>query len=228
MTEITSVSGARDFYDRIAPLYAAAYRLAGYDASLARFLRRLALPFPDNPRVLDAGCGTGLVELAMLGALPGPLRLTAVDISRASVLRARQAVRARHGARGRTVSFSQGNVLSLPFREGTFDVLVTCGVLEYVPVAQGLAELARVVKPGGWLLHLPVRPSVVGRLLERVYRFRTLEPGAVLRETERWFTTVGVERFPGHEPIAWSKLAIVAQRRAGGGAPASGPVSAGR
>lgn len=212
MAHIKSADHARDFYDRIAPLYSAAFRLTAYDLSLVRYLRRNPLPFAVNARVLDAGCGTGMLETVLLGAVPTPVRLTAVDISHASVLRARKATRDRHGARGEGVAFAQGNVLALPFRAASFDVLVTCGVLEYVPLDQGLAELARVVRPGGWMLHLPVRPSLVGRVLERAYRFRTMDPAQVARETGRWFEVVRVDRFRPHEPIAWSKHAIVARR----------------
>src|SRR5207253_11450307 len=45
------------------------------------------------------------------------------------------------------------------FPADSFDLVVTSGVLEYLPLGAGLSELARVLAPGGHLLFLPVRPS---------------------------------------------------------------------
>lgn len=205
-------SRAQALYDRIAPLYAAVFKVIGYDRSVARFLRRRALPLAPHARVLDAGCGTGMMEAALLEASAQPLRVTAVDISGASVVRARRSIRHDFPAHAGSVAFAQANVLKLPFGDGTFDALVTCGVLEYVPIDEGLAEFARVLKPGGWMLHLPVRRSLVGRLLEKPYQFRILDHDRVLAETRRWFRDVRVEPLPSLEPIAWSKHAITGVR----------------
>ena len=68
----------------------------------------------------------------------------------------------------------QGNVLKLPFADETFDLVLTCGVLEYVPLDEGLREMARVLKTGGKLVLIPVKPSFVGSVLEILYKFKTL------------------------------------------------------
>src|SRR3712207_7831104 len=41
----------------------------------------------------------------------------------------------------------------------SFDLLVTSGVLEYLPLGEGMSEFGRVVAPGGYFLHLPCVPS---------------------------------------------------------------------
>jgi len=42
-----------------------------------------------------------------------------------------------------------------------------------VPLDEGLSELARVIAPGGHLLHLPMRPTPITSLLEMLFRFKT-------------------------------------------------------
>jgi SAM-dependent methyltransferase len=68
---------------------------------------------------------------------------------------------------------------TLPFRDGEFDAVLNCGVIEHVddPV-RALAELYRILRPGGWLLtyHLPNRHAYVewlGRHLGRFHHERT-------------------------------------------------------
>ena len=49
------------------------------------------------------------------------------------------------------ISFKQGNVLDLPFEDDRFDVVFSNGVLHHTTDwKKGLAELMRVLKPGGW------------------------------------------------------------------------------
>jgi 2-polyprenyl-6-hydroxyphenyl methylase/3-demethylubiquinone-9 3-methyltransferase len=93
-------------------------------------------------RVLDAGCGGGLVarELAAAGA-----EVVGVDRSRGSLGVARRAA-------GPIGSFApaQGRLERLPFAGGAFDAVVAADVLEHVPdLPAAVAELARVLAPGG-------------------------------------------------------------------------------
>ena len=123
--------------------------------------------------MLDAGCGTGLLTLALLRVLRQPARIAAVDLSRPSLKTAHRAVREEADIDHQQVGFAQANVLALPFPDDTFELVMTSGVLEYVPLREGMRELARVLAPGGYLLHLPVRPSPASRLLEVMFRFKT-------------------------------------------------------
>jgi SAM-dependent methyltransferase len=105
---------------------------------LDRLMRTLDLP-PDA-QILDAGCGSGrnMVDFASYGAVTG------VEISDASVERARM----------RDVGeVLQCSITSLPFADGHFDLAVCLDVIEHIEDEQGaLAELYRVVRPGGSLL----------------------------------------------------------------------------
>ena len=72
--------------------------------------------------------------------------------------------------------------------------------------------LARVIAPGGHLLHLPIHPSLIGVLLEIMFRFKSHSPEAVKEQTEKHFRIVHQYRFAKQEPIGWSKTAILAQK----------------
>jgi ubiquinone/menaquinone biosynthesis C-methylase UbiE len=110
------------------------------------------------------------------------------------------------------VNFTQGNVLSLPFADDSFDLIVTSGALEYVPLEDGLSELARVMAPGGHLLHLPIRPSPVSTFLEILFRFKTHPPRKLKVETERHFKVLYQYRFPPLQAIGWTKTAVLVQK----------------
>lgn len=217
LTATKTEAPAGSYYDKIARLYDLTFKLNGYGRSLDQYFARYPLPVTRGARILDAGCGTGLLTLALLRALRFPVNIMALDLSATSIVEAKKAVSQRKGrkngkARKRQVSFAQGNVLSLPFSNDSFDLVVTSGALEYVPLEEGLTELARVIAPGGHLLHLPCRPSPASTFLEILFRFKSYSPGEVHRNTLRHFRVVHHYRFAPHEIIGWSKSAILAQK----------------
>lgn len=92
-------------------------------------------------RVLDVGCGPGALTTELVTRL-GPAAVAAVDPSASFVA----AARARHPG----VDVRQGVAEHLPFSEGVFDAAIAQLVVHFMadPVA-GLAEMARVTRPGG-------------------------------------------------------------------------------
>ena len=203
---------AGSFYDRIASLYNLTFKFNGYGRSLHQYLRTHPIPLSSNAKILDAGCGTGLLTIALLKALDHPVRITAIDLSGSSIVTAKKAVEEKAG-RADKVWFTQANVLALPFADNSFDFVVTSGVLEYVPLREGFGELSRVLKRGGYILHLPVRPSPVSKMLEVMFRFKAHHPREVAENTRRYFRVVKHYRFPPLHPIGWSKTAVLAQKK---------------
>lgn len=113
---------------------------AGMRAISRALLARHARP-RSGARLLDAGCGTGnnLVHLADFG------RPVGVDLSEEAL----------RFCRTRRVTVARGSLLSLPFREHAFDLVTSFDVLYHRWVsddAAAVAELARVLRPGGLLL----------------------------------------------------------------------------
>src|SRR5262245_34028600 len=98
---------------------------------------------PAGYRWLDVGCGTGaFTELIMDRCVPAETQ--GVDPNEAQLTVAR----VRPGLRGAV--FLHGNAMALPFGRGRFDAAVMALVVYFVPdPAKGVAEMARVVRPGG-------------------------------------------------------------------------------
>jgi SAM-dependent methyltransferase len=120
---------------------------------LLRELLRIALANDGQVRcALNAGAGEGLFSDLLLG-LPGLESLEETDISYDTYHRTQ--LDARHKLR-------QASVTSLPFESGAFDLALFTEVLEHVEDdAAAVAELSRVLRPGGWLLiSVPTPPAL--------------------------------------------------------------------
>lgn len=108
---------------------------------LAFYLRELGAPA--GLRVLDAGCGGGLVARGLVGA--GAV-VYGLDLSRPSLQVARRAA-------GGAFHPVEGTLERLPFADGSLDAVVAADVLEHMgDLPAVVAELARVLAPGGRLL----------------------------------------------------------------------------
>jgi ubiquinone/menaquinone biosynthesis C-methylase UbiE len=199
-------------YDRIADVQNLAMKLNGYRASVSKYIRSLDLKIDAGSYVLDAGCGTGIVTLAFQDAGFHPRRLIALDLSVKSLKVAREQI-AKRGQHMAPTDEVQANVLQMPFADETFDLLLMCGVLEYTPLDSGLREAARVLKKGAPLVFLPVKPSVVGTVLELLYNFKTHTKAAVRAAAAEYFNVVGNHDFPITEPIAWSKTIFLLEKK---------------
>ncbi|HUQ30351.1 MAG TPA: class I SAM-dependent methyltransferase [Candidatus Paceibacterota bacterium] len=92
-------------------------------------------------KVLEIGCGTGLFTRKMAERTGADI--TGVDISPDLLAVARK------NATAPRVQFVEGNAMQLPFPDGAFDVVYGSSVLHHLDFDQSLAELFRVLKPGG-------------------------------------------------------------------------------
>ncbi|MDQ3818624.1 MAG: class I SAM-dependent methyltransferase, partial [Acidobacteriota bacterium] len=102
---------AGNFYDKIAGLYNLTFKFNGYGRSLHQYFRNNPIPLSRHAKILDAGCGTGLLTVALLKALDFPVRITAIDLSGSSIITAQKAVDEKAG-RADKVRFAQANVLA--------------------------------------------------------------------------------------------------------------------
>lgn len=141
MSKVMSAPGYVHGYSR-----GEARRLGDQADTLAGLLHA-GTSYPAGSRVLEVGCGVGAQTVHLVAGSPAA-RLTAVDISAASLARARAAVAA--SAPGTAVQWHQADLFDLPFADAAFDHLFVCFVLEHLadPVAAA-AGLRRVLAPGG-------------------------------------------------------------------------------
>jgi SAM-dependent methyltransferase len=143
--------------------------LAGFYAEVAHELAGLA----PQGRVLEVGSGPGRLA-AKLAELAPEVRVIGIDITPEMVERA-NALAARSGVADR-VAFQVGDVAALPFPDASFDVVAsTLSLHHWRDPARGLAEIDRVLRPGGvalvydvadWLTRLESRGPGVAQLLQ--------------------------------------------------------------
>jgi ubiquinone/menaquinone biosynthesis C-methylase UbiE len=162
--------------------------------------------------VLDAGSGTGIVTLGFQDTGFRPKKTIALDLSLNSLKIAQEQFEKERSIDAANICSVQGNVLEVPFADETFDLVVTCGVLEYVPLDAGLRELARLMKPGAKLVFIPVKPSLVGSVLELLYKFKIHPLDEVRRISKKYFRIVGNHEFPISDPIGWSKTIFLLEK----------------
>ena len=187
--------GVRKMFDRIAPAYDAMNRLM--TAGLDRRWRQETAAAVVRPgdRVLDVCCGTG--DLALAAAEAGG-KVTGLDFSEAMLVRARRKEPA--------LEWVSGDALALPFADDSFEaVTIGFGLRNLADAEHGLAEMRRVLSPGGRVAILEItRPRGV---LAPFYRFwfdgviplagKVLPGGSAYS-----YLPASVRRFPDPEGLA--------------------------
>lgn len=130
-------------YDRAAAeRLVAIYLTPDVAATRARVLEALALR--PGERLLDVGAGPGFLAADAAERIGPSGYVYGVDISEPLLAYAREQ------AGVPWLEFRHGDATALPFDDGAFDAAVSMQVLEYVPdVDAALAEIARVLRPGG-------------------------------------------------------------------------------
>lgn len=149
--------------------------------------------------VLDVACGTGDLSLALF-------EITGAGVVGTDFCRPMLEIAA--GKTSGRVRLIEGDALKLPFRDGTFDVAtIAFGLRNLSNVEGGLAELSRVVRPGGWVAVLEFsRPAnAILRPLFGFY-FRKLLPwvGGVISGSRGAYTYLpaSVQKFPDQSQLS--------------------------
>ncbi len=142
--------------------------------------------------ILDIGSGAGQLASHILKYSEPDATVTCTDLSHQMLRRAR--TRLKNGR----PRFATADLAQLPFADGSFDC-ITCGyVLEHLPQPEpGLAEMSRVLTPGGRIFLLCTEDTFGGAWTSRLWCCRTMNRAELMRNCERlglavkqelWFT----------------------------------------
>jgi SAM-dependent methyltransferase len=159
----------RDHYDGPAgALTAVTGLITGHEALAGRLIRPGGFDVSGCKSILDAGCGNGRYSIFLLKHADPDARLTAFDLSRNMLARARRRVGSDR------VTFAAADLTRLPYQSAAFDAVVCGWVLEHLPDPRpGLRELARVLRPGGRLLLMCTEDTFTGAWCSRLWHCRT-------------------------------------------------------
>lgn len=152
-----------------------------------------------SSRVLDVACGTGDLSLTLFENTGA--RVVGTDFCRPMLEIAARKTSDR-------IPLIEGDALDLPFRDGAFEVVtIAFGLRNLASVAGGLAELRRVLKPGGWVAVLefsrPANPVL--RPLFGLYFTRVLPlMGGLISGSPGAYTYLpaSVQKFPDQEQLS--------------------------
>lgn len=148
-------SDVRGMFDRITRRYDLMNRLmtGGRDVAWRREAATIAIG-SGAERALDVATGTG--DLALELHSQGVPDVTGLDFSH-EMITAAESKRQSHNVSG--VTFLQGDAMSMPFPDSSFDALTIAWGLRNLPDYQrGLREMARVLRPEGRLVILEMTP----------------------------------------------------------------------
>jgi len=136
---MTTTPTTQEYYDRFSAGYENE-RDRGYHKLIDELELELVCKYGVGKDVFEAGCGTGLLlrEAALVAR-----SAVGLDLSRGML----------RPARDRGLKVVQGSLTDVPLPSASFDVVYSMKVLAHVPpIEQAVAELARLVRPGGHLL----------------------------------------------------------------------------
>ena len=129
----------RAYYDAFSERYDRG-RSRGYHRLIDDQAAELVRERGTDKRVLEVGCGTGLI-LERVSRFAG--HAEGIDLSPGMLALARQ----------RGLSVQEASATALPFADATFDLVYSFKVLAHVPdIERALAEMVRVVQPGGHVI----------------------------------------------------------------------------
>jgi ubiquinone/menaquinone biosynthesis C-methylase UbiE len=197
----------------------------GYESSISRFLESVPLDLQghDPVRILDAGCGTGMLGLHFLQRFPKS-ELVATDLEpnflQATLVNAR-----RRGIDERRIRVGVSNISSphlirtsdeqsMTLDDGTFSIICVGAVLGYADdIEAAVRHLIRMLKPGGTLINIEMNESPTGRFVARRYHYRNI-PLSRMQEVIR---TEGCDVTSAslsilHLPAKFTRTTIIARK----------------
>jgi demethylmenaquinone methyltransferase/2-methoxy-6-polyprenyl-1,4-benzoquinol methylase len=177
-------------YDKASKTWQTTISKLGFDDAYADLIDQAMQPRFEmadlgNLHVLDAGIGTGAMSCAFASQCGHAFDLVGTDVS-SEMLRHADENLQKCNIKARLV---QGDLNALPFADNTFDVVMVAHVLEHMADPEvALAELCRVLKPGGVLIACITRRSSAGAYIQFKWRTHRVDSDTA----KRWFERCGL------------------------------------
>ncbi len=162
--------------------------------------RRLETIVSKGSRILDVACGTGDLSFELVDKLGA--RVVGTDFCRPMLELAQRKAKSKY-----VIPFIEGDALHLPFAESSFDgATIAFGLRNLSSFESGLAELLRVVRPGGGVVVLDFSTPTVPafRALYRFYFHQVLPRlGGALSGSKSAYEYLpdSVDRFPDQQSL---------------------------
>jgi ubiquinone/menaquinone biosynthesis C-methylase UbiE len=160
------------------------------------------LKYPENAKILELGCGHGLLWKENVNRIPAGWDITLSDFSPGML----DAAWRNLVVSGRAFQFKEIDAQEIPFADGTFDAVVANFMLYHVPDRpRAIREIKRILKPGGCLVAATVGENHMQEMMQWLGRVHvgniwqsyvnpfTLENGA--EQLKPFFSNVTLSRY---------------------------------
>lgn len=195
----------------------------GYERSIHRFLGSVDLPNRNDMKILDAGCGTGMLGLHFLERFPSAT-LTATDLESRFLTttldnaRIRQIDPSRIRVGVADISHPSqlvtpdGQLVTLP--QNHFHLICVGAVVGYASSTEdSLRELIRMLAPGGTLINLEMNESPTGRFISKRYHYANIALTRMQQILREEGCQVRMTRLSlVHLPAKFTRVAIIATK----------------
>jgi demethylmenaquinone methyltransferase / 2-methoxy-6-polyprenyl-1,4-benzoquinol methylase len=199
-SEVEAAAHVRELFGSIAPTYDRLNHLLSFGLD-RRWWRRTAATFSEvlarpDASVLDICCGTGDLTAALLSRRPSNAEpVTGLDFSREMLTLAESKYA------GKNIRWIEGDAMALPFPDDSFDLVTSAfGFRNLTNYAGGLAEIHRVLRPGGRIGILECnQPDGLSGAIYNLYFHRVLPVlgGWISGERDAYeYLPASVRRFP--------------------------------
>lgn len=161
--------------------------------------------FSKDSLVLEAGCGVG-AQTKIIAAKNPDSNFISVDLSEDSIREAKGIIKSL----GITnVEFRQADIYNLPFKEGTFDSVIICFVLEHLqnPI-QALKETKRVLKKGGTMIAIEGDHGSTFFYPDSKYAYSAINCQIQLQKESGGNSNIGRELYPLFKSIGLSDISV--------------------
>ena len=199
-------------------------KLLGYENAIGRFLQQVQIDCPSDCRVLDAGCGTGLLGFHFLDRFPQAtlvatdlepnfLRLTIANAGKRGIDRDRIQIGVADISTPNVLTTLDGDSCSL--KDSSFDLICVGAVVGYAEDTEAsIRGLIRLIAPGGYLINIEMSESLTGRFVSKRYQYRNI----TLSRMQEVIRDVGCDVTATrlnlrHLPAKLTRTAIIARKR---------------